>query len=209
LRRRSPLVEIRLAERIALRCRIQSPCQSLVGAPTFGNRAAIGTSAQGVASRDRKHALKDQRHMNTSSKVINPKPAGFAKADAPRTPPNPDAAQTLRTMGEQGATQAKETFEKASATATKVSDLFTSGCASAMKNVNDYNAMLLEFARVNANHTFDFLQKLPGITSPSALAELSADHTSKQVAAWSDQARKLTKALSSRIGKPGDNATTP
>lgn len=147
--------------------------------------------------------------MNTSSKVINPKSAGFPKADAPRTPPTTDAAQTLRNMQEQGATQAKETFEKASATATKVGELFTSNYTSAMKNVNDYNAMLLEFARVNANHTFDFLQKLSGVRSPSALAELSADHTSKQAAAWGDQARKLTKALSSQIGKPGDNATTP
>ena len=77
---------------------------------------------------------------------------------------------------------------------------------SAIKNANDYNAMLVDFTLVNANHAFSFLQKLPRVRSLADFAELSAEHARQQMAAWSNQAQQLTKTIAQKA-IPADNST--
>lgn len=66
-----------------------------------------------------------------------------------------------------------------------------SGVSTAFKGVQDYNAKLLEFAHPNTKSAFDFFQQLPGVKSPTALMELSAEHTRKQFEAFTEQTKQL------------------
>jgi hypothetical protein len=135
--------------------------------------------------------------MNTTTKISSK--SGFQKPTSP---------QALQDNAEHGATQAKAASEQMTTAATTASDMVNRNYASAMKSASDYNAMLIDFTLANANHAFSFFQRLPNVRSPADFAELSADHARKQAAAWSDQAQRLTKAMSWKTA-PADNANTP
>jgi hypothetical protein len=133
--------------------------------------------------------------LNTTKTTSNP--AGFQK------PTSPHALQHNAKVAE---AQVKEASEKVSAAVTTASDLTNKTYASAIKNANDYNAMLVDFTLVNANHAFSFLQKLPRVRSLADFAELSAEHARQQMAAWSNQAQQLTKTIAQKA-IPADNST--
>jgi hypothetical protein len=135
--------------------------------------------------------------MNATTKISSK--SGFQKAIDP---------QALQDNTERGAAKAKEAHAQMTAAATTASDLINKNYASAMKSASDYNAMLVDFTLANASHAFSFFQKLPNVTSPADFAQLSADHARQQVAAWSDQAQRLTKIMSSKTA-PADNTSTP
>jgi phasin len=101
------------------------------------------------------------------------------------------APQAFREMTEKGATQAKETYEKMSVASTEASDLIQNSYLTAVKGVQDYNSKLFEFAHENTNAAFDFIQKMSGVRSPSAFIELSTEHTRKQLASLTEQAKQL------------------
>jgi hypothetical protein len=135
--------------------------------------------------------------MNTTTKISSK--SGFQKAIDP---------QALQDNAELGAAKAKEAHVQMTAAATTAGDLINKNYASAMKSASDYNAMLVDFTLANTNHALSFFQRLPNVRSPADFAELSADHARKQAAAWSDQAQRLTKAMSWKTA-PADNANTP
>jgi hypothetical protein len=61
----------------------------------------------------------------------------------------------------------------------------------AVKNVEDYNSKVIEFARTNTNATFDFVQKMSAVKSPTAFIELWTEHGRKQVETLTEQSREL------------------
>ena len=109
--------------------------------------------------------------MDMNSKTTTTKTAGF---------PNPDTPQAFREMAEKGTKQAKETYEKMSAATTDVADLIKNSYSTAVEGVHDYNNKFIEFAKANIDATFNFVQKLVGVNSPSAFVELSTEYTRKQ-----------------------------
>ena len=134
--------------------------------------------------------------MDMNTKTTATKPAGFPKTDAP---------QAFREMAEKGTTasqrnlyetQAKETYmenlyEKMSAATTEAADLIKNSYSTAFKGVQDYNNKFIEFAHANSNAAFDFVQKLPGVKSPSAFVELSTEHARKQHETLTEQTKQL------------------
>jgi len=97
--------------------------------------------------------------MNMNSKTTSTQTTSF---------PNTDAPQAFREMAENGTKQAKETYEKMSAATTDAADLIKNSYSTAVEGVHAYNNKLIEFANANINTTFDFVQKLSGVNSPSA-----------------------------------------
>jgi phasin len=97
----------------------------------------------------------------------------------------------FREMTEKGTAQAKETYEKMSAATREAAALIENTYATAMKGVHDYNNKYIEFAVENTKATFDFLQKLSGVKSPSEFVELSSDHARKQREALTEQTKQL------------------
>ena len=66
------------------------------------------------------------------------------------------------------------------------------------KGVQDYNNKFIEFAHANSNAAFDFIQKLPGVKSPSAFVELSTEHARKQLETLTEQTKQLA-ALGQKV----------
>ena len=122
--------------------------------------------------------------MNMNSKTTSTQSTSF---------PNTDAPQAFREMAENSTKQAKETYEKMSAATTDAADLIKNSYSTAVEGVHDYNNKLIEFANTNINTTFDFVQKLSGVNSPSAFVVLSTEYGRKQFETLTDQAKQLTE----------------
>jgi phasin len=94
--------------------------------------------------------------------------------------------------------QAKEAYGKMSAATTEAADLIKNSYSTAVKGVQEYNNKLLEFTQANTNAAYDFVQKLSGVTSPSAFAELSTGHARRQLETLTEQTRQLA-ALAQKV----------
>jgi phasin len=103
------------------------------------------------------------------------------------------APQAFREMAESGTKQAKETYDKISAATTDAADLIKNSYSTAVEGVHAYNNKLIEFANANINTTFDFVQKLSGVNSPSAFVELSTEYARKQFETLTEQTKQLTE----------------
>ena len=60
------------------------------------------------------------------------------------------------------------------------------------KGAADFNREWIEMVRANTNATFDFVNQLLAVKSPSEFLELSAAHARKQFETFAEQAQHLT-----------------
>jgi phasin len=120
--------------------------------------------------------------MDKNTEIPDTKPAAISKNVAP---------QAFREIAEKGATQAKETYENMTAASTESADLIKNSYWTAVKGVEDYNSKFIEFARVNTNAAFDFVQKMSDVKSPTAFIELWTEHARKQVETLTEQSKQL------------------
>ena len=118
----------------------------------------------------------------TTKTTTATKPAGFPQTDAP---------QAFRELAEKGTAQAKATYEEISAATTEAGDLIKRSYSTTIKGVQDYNNKFIEFVHANTNAAFDFVQKLPGVKSPSEFVELSTEHARKQFETLTEQTKQL------------------
>ena len=126
--------------------------------------------------------------MGSSTKTTTTKPVGSSRTEV---------TQAFRAMADNGSAQAKESFEKMSATA-DVTTLMKDSYSTAVKGAQDYNAKFIEFARANTEAAFEFAQKLSSLKSPSEFFELSTSHSRKQLETLTEQTKELT-ALAQKI----------
>jgi phasin len=94
--------------------------------------------------------------------------------------------------------QSEESFEKTSSATAEAANLIQSSSTTAFEGVRAYSEKLVELARANTTATFDFVQKLYGIKSPSDFMELSTGHARKQTEALTGQTEQLA-ALAQKI----------
>jgi phasin len=135
--------------------------------------------------------------MDVNTKTTATKPAAFPTMNAP---------QALGDMAEKGATQAKEAYEKMSTTANQTADLIKSSYSTAIKGAQDYNNKVIEFAHANTDATFDFVQKLASVKSPSELIQLSTEHAGKQIATLTEQTKQLAALAQQGVAKAFNQA---
>jgi phasin len=91
----------------------------------------------------------------------------------------------------------QKSVEKGSAAAAEGAGAVKNSVSTAFKGVQDYNAKLLEFAHADTKSAFDFFQQLSAVKSPTALMELSAEHTRKQFETFTEQTRQLASLAKS------------
>jgi phasin len=127
--------------------------------------------------------------MDKNTEITAPKPAGIPMKDAP---------QAFREMAEKGTTQAKETYETINAATTETANFIKNSYSTAVKGMQDYNNKIFEFAHVNTNAAFDFVQKMSGVKSPSVFVELWTEHARKQVETLTEQSKQLA-ALAQKV----------
>jgi phasin len=132
--------------------------------------------------------------MDKNIETTATKSAGSPKTDAP---------EAFRDMAEKGTAQAKETYDKMNAATTEAADLIKNGYSKAVKGMQDYNNKIIEFAHVNTNAAFDFVQKLSGVKSPTAFIELWTEHARKQVETLTEQSKQLA-ALGQKVTRTTD-----
>jgi phasin len=118
--------------------------------------------------------------------------------DDPKMKSKTNPTQQFRDMGEKGATQSKEAFEKMSAATGEAANVMQNCYSTAVKGVQDYNNKFIEFAHANSSAAFDFSQKLSGVKSPSEYVELSTEHARMQLETLTEQTKQLV-ALAQKV----------
>lgn len=139
----------------------------------------VETNAQGVASRGFEYERPKDEDMNN-----------------PRIKTTKSALD-FREGVEKGTAQARDDYEKIGAAATEGAGRVKSSMSTAFKSIQDYNTKLLEFAHANTTSAFDFFQQLSVVKSPTALLELSTEHTRKQFETFTEQTKQLASLAQS------------
>jgi phasin len=145
----------------------------------------------------------------TDTNTMKPKPA---KAAAPVVPlfempkfdipkfemPKMEIPAAFREFAEKGLSQTKDAYEKVKATAEQHTEMLETVYATASKGSTEYGMKVIEIARANTNATFDFIESLFGVKSPSEFVELSTAHAREQFEALSGHGKELT-ALAQKV----------
>ena len=100
-------------------------------------------------------------------------------------------SNAARRPAENGATQAKDTYEKATAATQDLPKHFQDASSKLAQGAQNYTGRLIELARTNTNAAFDYAQALLGVKSPAEFAALSTEYTKAQFAAFNEQAKEL------------------
>jgi phasin len=116
----------------------------------------------------------------------------------PVSSPRADAIQAYRATAENGSAQAKEAFEKMCAATAEATDLIKNSYSTAVKDAQEYNTKVNEFAQTNTKVAHEFVQKLSVVKSPSDVIELSTNHSRKQFETLSEQTKELA-ALAQKV----------
>jgi phasin len=117
------------------------------------------------------------------------KPTGSAKTDA---------MQTLRETTETSSAQAKQGIEKMTAATLEANAALKNYCSTALLGAQDYNLKVIEFAQSNSQAALEFVQKLPGVKSPSEFIDLSTEFSRRRLEALTEQAKELA-ALAEKV----------
>jgi phasin len=102
-----------------------------------------------------------------------------------------NVSQALRDVAEKSTAQAKENYEKMSATAADAADLMKNTYSTTFKGAQDYSAKVIEFARVNTSAAFEYARQLSSVKSPAEFFALSNGHLRQQYEILSRQAQEL------------------
>jgi len=92
---------------------------------------------------------------------------------------------------EQAAAQSKENLDKMGAAAQDATNLVKDTYSASMKGAQDYNAKLIEFARINTEAAFAYAQQLSRVKSPAEFMELTTKYAREQFEAMAEQTREL------------------
>jgi len=120
-------------------------------------------------------------------------PSGLHQALPKFNQPKTEVPAAFRELADKGAAQAKDTYEKAKATAEEATDLLKGTYTIAARGATDYNLKVLEIARTNTNSAFDYALALSGIKSLSEFVALSTTHVRKQFEVMTAQTKELTE----------------
>ena len=144
-----------------------------------------------------------------SETTIKPKPGKapatvvpmfeMPKFDIPKFEmPKMEVPAAFREFAEKGVAQTKDAYEKMKAAAEESTEMLETCYSTASKGSTEYGLKVLEIARHNTNATFDFIESLFGVKSPSELVELTTAHSRAQFETLTAQGKELT-ALAQKV----------
>ena len=131
-------------------------------------------------------------------KENNPRFRATKPAGAPFDMPKTATPQALHEFAENGAAQAKASFEKMSAATAEASSFMHSSYTTASNGAVEYNAKLIEIACANANAAFDYAREVNGVKSPAQFLEVTTEHARNLFGVYTEQAKELA-ALAQRL----------
>jgi phasin len=109
-----------------------------------------------------------------------------------------EAPEAFRQVTEKGVAQTKEMYERMRVGTDEATSLLEHTFKAAATGAAEFNRMMIENARTNANAIFDHAIALLGTKSPSEAIEVSTAHARKQFEAVAEQTKELT-ALAQKV----------
>jgi hypothetical protein len=82
-------------------------------------------------------------------------------------------------------------FEKMNGATEKTREFIENAYSTALQSAAQYNAKLLEFARVNNEAAFNYAHELTSVKTPAELVEITTRHAREQLAVLTAQAKEL------------------
>ena len=132
---------------------------------------------------------KTTKHASSSPDIPD---YGIPKFEMPKFElPTMEMPEALREMAEKGVESTKDAYAKAKVASEEAADLLENTYEAAAKRATDYNHKLFEIARTNTRATFDYVDALLGVRSPSEFIELSTAQMRKQFESMSAQNKEL------------------
>ncbi len=132
---------------------------------------------------------KTTKHAASSVEVPD---YGLPKFEMPKFDlPNMEMPEALREIAEQGAEHTRDAYAKAKVASEEAADLLENTFEATAKRATAYNRKLFEIARTNTRATFDYVDALLGVKSPSEFIELSTAQLRKQFEIVSAQNKEL------------------
>ena len=122
-------------------------------------------------------------------KTITAKPHG---GEGSSHRPFTEASGAVRDFAQQGVAVAKDVSDKTRATAEETNKALGETYSTVTRGAANFNRHLIEMVQANTNATFDFVNQLLDVKSPSEFVELSAAHARKQFETLAEQTQKLT-----------------
>jgi len=129
---------------------------------------------------------------------VNPKSGATKPAGSPFDMPKTATPPALAQFAQNGAAQARESYEKMSGATAQASNLIQSSYTTAAKGAVEYNAKLIDIACANANAAFDYARELNGVKSPAQFLQVTSEHARKLFGVYSEQAKELA-ALAQKV----------
>jgi phasin len=118
--------------------------------------------------------------VNTHSK---PKSGNVENVDAPRH---------VRDLTESAVEQSREGLQKINSAATEAAEVMKNSCSAALKGLQEYNGMLLEFTQANLKSHVELVQKLASVKSLPEYLEISTEHARSQFQRLAEQTKELS-----------------
>ena len=100
---------------------------------------------------------------------------------------------SIREFAEKGVSQAREAYEKFKEVAQNGNETIEAVYSCASKGASDYTSKVIDIARANTNATFDLVEKLIGVKSPSEALSLIATHARSQFETMTSQSKELAE----------------
>jgi len=129
---------------------------------------------------------------------VNPKSGATKPAGSPFDMPKTATPPALAQFAQNGAAQARESYEKMSGATAQASNLIQSSYTTAAKGAVEYNAKLIDIACANANAAFDYARELNSVKSPAQFLQVTSEHARKLFGVFTEQSRELA-ALAQRL----------
>jgi len=99
--------------------------------------------------------------------------------------------KAFQALGKTNIDRARELQERVKLGVAGLNDALISSATAATTAAAELNRKVFEDAVTNSKTALDYAEQLLGVDSLSAFADLSATHTSKQIRAWTEQAKAV------------------
>ena len=104
-----------------------------------------------------------------------------------------EVPEQMRAFAEKGVSQARDNYAKLKDVAESSNTAIEAVLTAATKGANEYTTKVMEIVRTNTHASFDFVQELAAVKSPTQIMEVWTGHIRKQVETMSAQTKELTE----------------
>lgn len=115
-----------------------------------------------------------------------------------------EVPEQMRAFAEKGVSQARDNYAKLKDAAESSNSAIEAVFAAANKGANEYTSKVMEIVKSNTHASFDFVQELASIKSPTQLMEVWTGHVRKQVETMTAQTKELAELTQKIAGETAE-----